>query len=461
MINEALAQQIFEAALSFGGDFAEIFLEDNFSTTVTTIGGHLEKGMSGRDYGLGLRILNGLDSIYVYTSDLSREHLLEITRKAARAVGGKGERFQSGDAPSGLVIQHPFRILPQDVLLKQKIVLARQATEAARNCKPEITQVSVNYLDQDQRVLIANSEGLFREDRRVRTRMLIRAAAEANGQMEESYVGPGAMRGFEFYESIDVEEQAREAARSASTMVYADYSPSGVMPVVTDNGFGGLLFHEACGHSLEASSVAKGISVFSGKKGQSIASELVTLIDDGSMPNEWGSLGMDDEGSPTRRNVLIEKGILSNFMVDKLNGRRMGEESTASARRQSYRFAPTSRMFNTYIDNGTSTREEIIAATEYGLFAKRLNAGSVNPATGEFNFSLSEAYLIENGKITKPVKAATLIGNGRDILKDVDMVGNNLKIGQGYCFAGSGALFIGAGQPTLRVKAMTVGGRKD
>ncbi|HAE92907.1 MAG TPA: peptidase C69, partial [Tissierella sp.] len=208
-------------------------------------------------------------------------------------------------------------------------------------------------------------------------------------------------------------------------------------------------------------SVAKGLSVFSDRIGEKIASDVVTLVDDGSIVNSWGSLGVDDEGMRTQKNILIENGILKGYMIDKLNARRMNMNPTASGRRQSYRFAPTARMTNTYIDKGTSTKEEIIGNTEKGLFAKYISAGSVNPATGDFNFSLSEAYLIKNGKITKPVKGATLIGNGNKILQDVDMVGNNLEIGQGYCYAGSGALFIGAGQPTLRVKTMTVGGREE
>ena len=277
--------------------------------------------------------------------------------------------------------------------------------------------------------------------------------------MDTGYIGPGALMGREFYDKINIEDYAREAARNAKTMALADYCPSGNMPVVVDNGFGGLMFHEACGHSLEASSVAKDISIFSGKIEEKVASDVVTLIDDGSIVNSWGSLGVDDEGMPTQKNILIENGILKGYLVDKLNARRMNMEPTASGRRQNYRFAPTSRMTNTYIANGNNTKEEIISNTEKGLFAKYISAGSVNPATGDFNFSLSEAYLIEKGKITKPVKGATLIGNGGKILQDVDMVGNNLKIGQGYCYAGSGALFIGAGQPTIRVKSMTVGGR--
>lgn len=461
MLSKSTIEDIFNVAISNGGDFAEVFVEDNFTTEISTIGGYIEKGMSGRDFGIGIRIFDGLNSVYVYTNDLSKDNLINITKKASIAIGkNKKDAVLNFDKSIKPDI-HKYSIFPSNVEMIKKVELMKRVTTAAKNYGDEITQVTVNYIDQEQNVLIANTEGVFAEDKRVRTRMLILVVAEQGGQLEAGYVGPGALRGLEFYDTIDIEDYAREAARTAKTMVYADYSPAGVMPVVIDNGFGGLMFHEACGHSLEASSVAKEISIFSNKLGEKIASDVVTLVDNGSIPNSWGSLGVDDEGKKTQKNILIENGILKSYMIDKLNGRRMGMNSTASGRRQSYRFAPTSRMTNTYIDNGNNTKEEIIGNTERGLFAKYINAGSVNPATGDFNFSLSEAYLIENGKITKPVKGATLIGNGSKILKDVDMVGNNLEIGQGYCFAGSGAIFIGAGQPTIRVKSMTVGGREE
>lgn len=461
MIKESIIKDIFFEALARGGDFAEVFIEDNFSTEIATVGGNIERGMSGRDFGIGIRIFSGLKSVYGYTNDLSKENLINITRILTKSIK---ENKSNIDINFGRMVrpnEHLYKNLPSKVNFKDKIGFTKRAFSAGKSYDPCISQVTVNYLDQEQNVLIANTEGVFVEDKRVRTRMLILAAAEYNGQMETGYIGPGALMGTEFYEKINIEDYAREAARNAKTMAYADYCPSGNMPVVVDNGFGGLMFHEACGHSLEASSVAKGISVFSNRIGEKIASDIVTLVDDGSIPNSWGSLGVDDEGMATQKNVLIENGILKGYMIDKLNGRRMNMEPTGSGRRQSYRFAPTSRMTNTYIDGGTSSKEEIIANTENGLFAKYISAGSVNPATGDFNFSLSEAYLIENGKITKPVKGATLIGNGNKILQDVDMVGNNLEIGQGYCYAGSGALFIGAGQPTIRVKTMTVGGREE
>lgn len=461
MLSKRIVEDIFFEALANGGDFAEVFLEDAFSTEIATVGGVIERGMSGRDFGVGIRVFSGLNSVYGYTNNISKENLINITKNITKTLK-KNKIDTDIDFNKNIIPNfHRYQTLPSKVDFSKKIELTKRAYNAGKQYDDCIAQVTVNYLDKEQNVLIANTEGIYIEDKRVRTRMLIMVAAEHNGQVETGYIGPGALMGTEFYEKIDIEEFAREASRNAKTMAFADYCPAGNMPVVVDSGFGGLMFHEACGHSLEASSVAKGLSVFSNRIGEKIASDIVTLIDDGSIPNAWGSLGVDDEGTKTKKNTLIEKGILKGYMIDRLNSRRMNMDTTGSARRESYRFAPTSRMTNTYIDAGESTKQEIINNTEKGLFAKYISAGSVDPATGDFNFSLSEAYLIENGKITKPVKGATLIGNGNQILKDVDMVGNNMEIGQGYCYAASGALFIGAGQPTIRVKTMTVGGRGE
>ena len=376
-----------------------------------------------------------------------------------------------GDMKSGNVAAHPFTPadyknahtiskLHTDISYAKKLDVINRALNAGKEYSPEIGQVSVRYLDMCQDVLIANSEGIYAEDRRVKTRLATTAFAHGKNGVASGWQGPGAMRGFEYYDSLDVEGYARESARIAIAMLHAEKCRGGRMPVVVANGFGGLIFHEACGHSLEASSVANGTSEFSGKLGQAIASPLVTLVDDGTIPNAWGSLAVDDEGTPTKKNILIEGGMLKLYMVDRLNARRMGAELTGSGRRQNYRFAATSRMTNTYIEAGKTPEKDIIANTERGLYVRYINGGSVNPATGDFNFAATESYMIEDGKITTPLSGATLIGNGNQVLKNVDMVGDNPAIGEGYCFSRSGALFIGAGQPTIRVCEMTVGGVK-
>lgn len=460
MLHKQTIDSILDLALKLGGDFAEIYQEDAWHNNILALHDRVESSSCGRESGIGLRMFSGLNSRYAFTTDETEANLLHLVRKLAQSLTGSagakiplGERTVYGQA-------HPIIVKPDNVTYSRRMDVIRRAISSGMAYAPEIVQVSVRYLDLNQHVLIANSEGVYAEDTRVKTRILINAYAQNEKGLQNGYFGPGAMRGFEYYDTLDIEWYAQEAARVAVTMLNADRCPGGQMSVVVDNGFGGLMFHEACGHSLEASSVAKGTSEFSGKLGQQIASPLVTLIDDGTIANAWGSLSIDDEGQPTRKNVLIQDGILKGYMIDKLNGRRLQMDPTGSARRQSYRFAPTSRMTNTYIANGPHSRDEIISSTDQGLFVKYINGGSVNPATGDFNFNVSEAYLIENGKITKPVRGATLIGNGGNILKQVDMIGNNLEIRQGYCYAGSGALFIGAGQPTVRVATMTVGGAK-
>lgn len=461
MLNNALIGDVIDCALSTGGDFAEVFNEDRRSTTIKMMEGKIERAVSGRDYGVGIRIFNDTNVIYAYTNDDSRDNLLEITGDAARALTGKSQLSRQKLNKTAAEDIHHIKQPPENIAHKNKVELMRKAHHAARDHDSLVSQVVINYQDYDQRVLIANSEGLLTEDERVRTRTAINVVATRNGEKQTGYFAPGAHRGFEFYEDINIEEKAREAARTAVTMVRADFCPGGSMPVVINNGFGGVIFHEACGHSLEATSVAKENSVFANKIGEQIAAPQITAIDDGTIPQAWGSQNVDDEGIQTRRNVLIEEGVLKNYLVDRLNSRRMDSKPNGTGRRQSYKFSPTSRMSNTYIDNGSYTPEEIIAQTEEGLYAKYMGGGSVDPATGEFNFNVREGYLIKNGEIKKPVRGATLIGKGADILKKIDMVGNDLDFGQGMCGSMSGSIPTNVGQPTLRVSNLTVGGRKE
>ena len=460
MLNKKTIENVLYAALSTGGDFAEIFVEDKYTTNIKMIGGILEDSISGRDYGVGIRIFNGFNSIYAYTNDSTEENLIKVAKEAALAINLDKKNIVLNLMKNDVKNNNKIITLPRSVEKAKKIEIMKNGYLSAKNYDEVISQVTVSYLDEEQNVLIANSEGLMAEDKRVRTRMAIQSVATKSGEMQIGFSAPGASMGFEFYENIDIEEHGREASRIAKTMIDAEFCPSGKMPVVIHNGFGGVLFHEACGHGLEATSVAKNTSVFSNKLNEKVASSVVTAIDDGTIPNEWGTTNIDDEGTPTRKNLLIENGILKGYLVDKLNGRRMDYEPTGSSRRQSYKLPPTSRMNNTYIANGKSTFEEIISNTESGLFAKKLGGGSVNPATGDFNFAVMEGYLIENGKITKPVRGATLIGNGTEVLDKIDMVGNNLKLAQGMCGSVSGLVPVNVGQPTIRVKNLTVGGRK-
>lgn len=462
MIDTRIIENILEAALSRGGDFAEVYVEDKYNGSIRLIGGKIESNLSGRDYGIGIRILDKFNSIYAYTNDSTEENLIRVAKEAAAALNSGKVDLKLNFMKQQLGYNHnPIEKMLSSIPKSEKIALLRKGYETAKGYDDIISQVTAGYLEEEQNILIANSEGLMASDSRVRTRYMISAVASLDGQMQQGYYAPGASMGFEFYDKINVEDVAKEAARIAKTMIYADYCPSGTMPVIIDNEFGGVLFHEACGHALEASFVAKETSAFAGKMGELVASPLVTAIDDGTIRNAWGTSNIDDEGTPTQRNVLIENGILKSYLVDKLNGRRMNVASTGSSRRQSYKFAPTSRMNNTFIDAGESTLEDMIGSTENGLYAKKLGGGSVNPATGEFNFAVMEGYIVENGKIIKPVRGATIIGKGTKVLELIDMVGINLEHGQGMCGAASGNIPANVGQPSIRVKSLTVGGREE
>ncbi|MGL4402209.1 MAG: TldD/PmbA family protein [Fusobacteriaceae bacterium] len=460
MIQKELLERVLEKALSTGGDFAEIFVEDRWDNSITLIGGKIENSLSGRDFGVGIRIIKDLFDVYAYTNDSSENSLLTLAQEVASAIEGTPTTKYISLEKKAIKNFNKIEIIPNSISKDKKIAYMKIADRYASDYSPLISQVKVIYGDYTQKILIANSHGELIEDERVRTRFTIQCVASKDGDMQTGYLAPGAAKGFEFIEGLDIKYVAQEAARIAVTMVEADLCPSGQMPVVIDNGFGGVIFHEACGHGLEATSVAKGTSVFCGKVGQLVANPKVTAIDDGTMENEWGTLSVDDEGNIPQRNVLIQHGILKGYMVDKLGGKRMGTESTGSGRRQSYAYPPTSRMTNTFIAPGTDKFEDMIRSIDKGIYAKYMGGGSVNPATGNFNFAVMEAYLIENGEITRPVKGATLIGNGPKTLLEIDMVGENFAQAQGMCGSVSGNIPTNVGQPAIRVRNITVGGRK-
>lgn len=460
MLEKNLIEDVLRAVLKHGGDFSEIFFEKRYSNRMEMKDGKVEWVTSGETIGVGIRGFLGTKSVYAYTNDLSRSNLLEVAKRVGEALGEtKKEDLVFNFNVSKRKEKHFVLYYPKDVKKSEKVLVMRRAYDAAKNHSTLIKQVVVNYWEYDQEILVVNSEGTWAEDRRVRTRLMVSAVAEKDGTLESGFYGPGAGMGFEFFDRIDVEEVGRRAARIAARMVEAEPAPAGRMTVVIANGFGGVIFHEAVGHALEATTVAKGASVFAGKLGQKVAAECVSAVDDATIPNGWGSANVDDEGTPTQRTVLIDKGVLVGYLVDKLGERRMGMKSTGSGRRQDYTFPPTSRMSNTFILPGDYHPEEIISATDYGLYAKSMGGGSVNPMTGEFNFAVQEAYLIEKGRITKPVRGATLIGKGYEIIQKIDMVGNDLAREQGMCGSFSGSVPADVGQPTIRVREIVVGGR--
>ena len=391
--------------------------------------------------------------------DTSEAGLLACAQKAADAQG-------EGTAAMDIVLKerifgdiHPVKLVPQSCTNAEKIAILKEGYFAAREHDSCIVQATGNLLDVDHNILIANTEGIYAQDRQIRTRMAISAVADKGLGTQTGSCSPGRRMGLEIFDTIDPKQVGIKAAKQAVTMAGAGYCPAGVMPVAIENGFGGVIFHEACGHGLEASSVAYGQSIFAGKLGQQIANEKVTAIDDGTIPNAWGSINIDDEGTPGRKNVLIEKGVLKSYMNDKFNGRRMGKASTGNARRQSYSYTPTSRMTNTYIAPGEDKNEDIIASIEYGLYAASMGGGSVNPTTGEFNFAVNEGYIIRDGKICEPVRGASLVGKGSQIIQNIDMVGTDMDQAQGMCGSSSGSVPTNVGQPLIRVSTITVGGR--
>ena len=459
MIARDICQRVLRKAVSTGADYAEIFAENTVNHNINMIASRVDSIKDTVIAGAAVRVYKGMRSVMASTVDTSEEGLLRCAETAAEALG-------QGTAQIDIVLKerifgdiHPVKICPVSVSNKEKVDILKAGYFAAKEYDPCVVQVSGGLADVDHNILIANTEGLYAQDRQIRTRIAISAVADKGQGTQTGSCSPGRRMGLEMFDIIDPKAVGIKAAQQAVTMAGAGYCPAGVMPVAIDNGFGGVIFHEACGHSLEASSVAYGTSQFAGKLGEKIANEKVTAIDDGTIPNAWGSINIDDEGTPAQKNVLIENGVLKSYMIDKFNGRRMGMASTGNSRRQSYAYTPTSRMTNTYIAPGTDSNEDIIGSIELGLYAKQMGGGSVNPVTGEFNFAVNEGYMIRNGKICEPVRGASLVGKGSEVIQNIDMVGTELDMGQGMCGSSSGSVPTNVGQAMIRVSTITVGGR--
>lgn len=459
MVSKRVLEEVLSKALSTGADFAEIFVENTKNKTISMIDKQVNNIMDQVIAGVGIRVFKGTKSVYGSCSGMNVNKMLECAKKVADALTDVGQERSVILRERTFGDLHPIKIVPSSVRNQEKIDYLKEAYFTALNYHEDIKQVQGFFLDVDHNIMIANSEGLLTSDRQVRTRMGITAIASKNGENQTGGARYGARLGMELLDQFSPKRYGEEAAREAITMINAGYIEGGVMPVAIENGFGGVIFHEACGHSLEARAIAMGQSQFCDKMGQQIANEKLTAVDDGTIPNAWGSINIDDEGTKARRNVLIENGILKSYMVDRLNGMRLGLPSTGNCRRQSYEYEPTSRMTNTFILNGNDKNSDIIKSIENGLYAKTMGGGSVNPITGSFNFAVAEGYIIRNGEICEPVRGASLIGKGSDIMMDIDMIGQNLDRGQGMCGSSSGSIPTDVGQPLVRVSKITVGGR--
>ena len=459
MISRRLAEELIAVALSTGADFAEVYQENTRKNSLRILDGKVDRISDTLISGIGIRAFLGTKTVYASTSDISREALLRCAASVAAAINDGSARASIHLTEKIYSNVHPISICPSSADVRIKTELLREATDAASAYHESISQVSGMLLDVDHCTMVANSEGLYTENRSVRTRMAVNAIASANGENQSGSCAPGRGMGLEMFDVIIPREIGVHAAKQAVTNLGAQYCPAGQMTVAIENGFGGVIFHEACGHSLEATSVGIGMSEMAGKLGQQVANPKVTAIDDGTIPNAWGSINSDDEGNPSQRNVLIRNGILESYMIDRLGSRRLGLPMTGNSRREGYAYEPTSRMTNTFIDNGPDKNEDIIASIDYGLYAKEMGGGSVNPLTGAFNFAVVEGYIVRKGRICEAVRGASLIGTGSQILRDIDMVGQNLATGQGMCGSSSGSVPTDVGQPLIRVSKITVGGR--
>ena len=458
MIDQDVLESVLGAALHSGGDFAEVFAEDRRSSSARLDDGKVEELVSGRDRGAGIRVVRGDTTGFAHTADLSESGLRAAAVAAAAAARGGGGASRTVGLTREAVHPHAIEVMPGTVPKARKVDLLQRADGAARAVSGSIRQVGVSYADSRRRILVANSDGLLAEDDQVRTRFTVQCVATGDAGMQTGMEGPGRTLGFEIFDELDPEETARISARRAVAMLDARPAPSGKLPVVLKRGAGGVLFHEACGHGLEADLVNKDASVFRGKVGQQVASPLVTLIDDGTFAKEWGTYAIDDEGAPAQRNVLIENGVLTDYMWDLVRARKEGRASTGNGRRETYQVLPMVRMTNTYLPAGLDDPEDIIRDTERGIYCVQLGGGQVDTATGDFVFGMTEAYLIENGEITVPLRAANLIGNGPEALRRIDAVGNDFATWSGTCGKDGQGVPVSSGQPTLRVSEMTVGG---
>lgn len=456
MLTKKELQQLLDEGLATGADFSEIFLEDTKSEVIRVTSGEVTQIDRGNTFGAGVRLILDVDEVYGYTNDVSYENLLQVIKNLRASFTGESHTaLPLQDAkPIKSHIKRPMGSVP----VEEKTSILQKLSKRMKDYDSRIVQSITQLIETEQSVLIVNSEGVYQNDLRAHTRGIVMAVAQENGNMQQAFEGPGRSMGFELFEVVDFDALAIEVAQSAIALLSAEDMVPQVMPVVIHNGFGGVIFHEACGHPLEATAIAKGLSPFVGKIGEKIGSDVVTAYDNGFVEGAWGSLSYDDEGKPTQNNLLIENGILKGYLIDYRNARKMKMNPTGSARRQSYKFSPTSRMNSTFIAPGKDKFEDIIKDTKYGLFAKKLGGGTVVPATGEFNFAVQEGYMIEDGKLTTPVRGAMLIGHGKDILFKIDRVADNLELGQGMCGSISGSIPVDVGQPTIRVQSMTVGG---
>jgi TldD protein len=458
-MDPSVLKKVIAKALEKGGEFAEVYLENRISRQIVMEESKFKSGLYGISQGAGVRVISGNKTGYAYTEEITEEKLLRAAEVASYVARNSDKivpvDISQGERKSFITVEQPLA----EIADSKRIDVMKRADDAAKSYDPLIKMAMVDYSDEIRARVIANSEGLYLKDENPLMFFIVQAMSDDGKNRHLSRERLSKHSGFEMFDKYTPEQVAKNAAREAIAMLDAEAAPAGIMDVVMMNGWGGVLVHEAVGHPLEADNIAKGIGAFTGKVGQKVASDVFTMVDDGSIPNARGTINFDDEGTQARRNVLIEKGVLKGYMTDILSAKQLKMERTGNGRRESFRNLPIPRMTNTFIDTGESDPADILASTKKGIFVQSLSGGSVNPVTGVFNFTCREAYIIENGKKTKPVKGATLIGSCLDVISNIDAVGNDLDFGPGICGKGQNAE-VDAGQPTVRIRGINVGGSK-
>lgn len=458
-IDPQLLDRTIAKALEKGGDFADVYIENRIAKTIVMEESKFRSAVTSISQGAGVRVLSGDKTGFAYTDDITEASLLKSAETASFiASGGKQAgpvNVQGSERDSYISVKLPL----QEIADEKRLEIMSRANEAALGYDPKIKMASISYYDEIRGRTIANSEGLFLQDELPLLFFIVQALGVGENTRHMSRERLSRHSGFEMFDEVSPEDVARTAAREAVVMLEAEDAPAGIMDVVMQNGWGGVLVHEAVGHPLEADNIAKQIGVFTGKLGQKVASDVFTMVDDGTIPNRRGTTNFDDEGTQMKRNVLIKDGVLLKYMSDILSARQIKQERTGNGRRQSFNYLPIPRMTNTFIDNGKDNPEDILASTKSGIYVQSLSGGSVNPVTGMFNFTCREAYLIEEGKKAKPIRGATLIGSCLDVIANIDAVGNDLDYGPGICGKGQMAE-VSAGQPTVRIRGINVGGSR-
>jgi TldD protein len=453
------------AALGRGGDYADLYFEHQANSSVSLEEGLVKNAGQGISLGVGVRVLAGERTGYAYTDDLSRERILRAAQVAAHIASGPAQTQVAGLAGAALARNlYPVALAPTDAEIAAKLALVRRAERAAQAHDPRIVQIRVGYADELRHILIASSDGRCAADRQPMARLTVFCLAREGGATEKGVAGGGGRVELEFFDQeITPESLGEQAAREAVQQLAARPCPAGEMEVVLGPGWPGILLHEAIGHGLEADFNRKGTSAFTGLVGRRVASERCTVVDNGTLPGRRGSLNLDDEGAPTQCTTLIENGILKGYLQDHLSARLTRAAATGNGRRQSYAHMPMPRMTNTYMLAGDDDPQDIVRSVKRGLYAVNFGGGQVDITNGKFVFSASESYLIEDGKITAPVRGATLIGNGPDVLTRVSRVGHDLRLDQGIgtCGKDGQSVPVGVGIPTLKIDRLTVGGTQS